>query len=84
MSKYYGMLKVEDEHSDVGKNVVRLFEKLRKKSEEESNKSNKVRFDPRLDEYDDESYFRQLQRDAMKSLHVGDEVVKTEEGFVVT
>ena len=40
-----------------------VFEKLLRKSD-------LVKSDPRLNEYDDESYFDQLRRDAMKSLHL--------------
>ena len=43
-----------------------------------------VYFDPRLQEFDDEEKMRDLQRDAMKSLHLLPEVVRTEEGYFVT
>jgi hypothetical protein len=51
-----------------------VFEKLLRKSD-------LVKADPRLNEYDDDLYFQQLRRDAMKSLHILPEVQKTEEGF---
>ena len=51
-----------------------VFEKLLRKSD-------LVKSDLRMDEYDDESYFNQLRRDAMKSLHILPEVQRTEEGF---
>lgn len=43
----------------------------------------RVRVDPRLGEFDDETHSRQLAQEAMKSLRLFDEVEKTEGGFVV-
>ena len=60
------------------KNKAKLvFEKLLRKSD-------LVKSDLRMDEYDDESYFNQLRRDAMKSLHILPEVQKTERGFEIS
>ena len=53
-----------------------VFEKLLRKSD-------LVKSDPRLGEYDDDLYFQQLQRDAIKSLHILPEVQKTERGFEI-
>ena len=53
-----------------------VFEKLLRKSD-------LIKADPRLSEYDDDLYFQQLRRDAMKSLHLLPEVQKTERGFEV-
>ena len=85
MSKYFGMLKVEDHHqSPVGKKAIELFEKLRRKAvESDKARFNEVRFDPRLGEDDDEPNFQQLNRDAVKSLHFLPEVQKTDEGHEV-
>ena len=51
-----------------------VFEKLLRKAD-------LVKSDPRLNEHDDDLYFQQLNRDAVKSLHILPEVQKTEEGF---
>ena len=48
--------------------VHRLFEKLKRKADLAD--AGKIRSDPRLDEHDDDLYFQQLQRDAVKSLHI--------------
>ena len=64
----------------MSRKALKVFEILKRKADEKSGKSG---FDPRLDEYDDELYFRELRRSAMKSLHLEDEVKRTEEGFEV-
>ncbi len=82
MSEQSVMLQVKDYHSDTGKKVWKIFEKLKRKAD--LARYCKVRSDPRLGEYDDESYFYQLRRDAMKSLHLLPNEEKSEEGFEVT
>ena len=80
MSENIGIFKIKDYHSDTGKKVWKIFEKLKNKA----NKLDRVRCDPRLGEQDEEPNFEQLNRDAVKSPHFLPEVNKTDEGFEVT
>ena len=80
MSEQYGILQLKPYHAKLNDKVWKIFEKLKQKADE----SERIRCDPRLDEHDDDLYFQQLQRDAVKSLHILPEVLKTEEEFEVT
>ena len=75
MSENYGIFKVKDYHSDTGKKVIKVFEKLKQKAEVVNKVNNTV---PRLNEHDDEPNFEQLNRDAVKSL-IGDNPELAEE-----
>ena len=77
MSEQYGIFQLKSYHAKLNDKVWKIFEKLNQKA----NESDRVRHDPRLSENDDESYFNQLRRDAMKSLHLLPEVQKTDKGF---
>ena len=81
MSEEYGKFNRKAYDSDTGKKVLKVFEKLKQKAE--LSHREKIRSDPRLNENDDDLYFQRLQRDAVKSLHILPEVLKTEEGFEV-
>ena len=48
------------------------------------NTARREKEDPRLGVFDDEMHSRKLQQEAMKSLHLLDDVAKTDEGWVVT
>ena len=63
--------------SEVGKKVLKVFEKLKRKA----NKLDRIRRDPRLGEQDEGPNFEQLNRDAVKSLHILPQVVRTDEGY---
>jgi len=63
----------------MSRKALRVFEILKRKAKV----VNKVGFDPRLPEHEEPDYNR-MRQEAMKSLHLSDEVEKTEEGFVVT
>jgi len=58
--------------------------KARQERENQSTNTGRVREDPRLPEHDDEMDLRQLRQEAMRSLHLLDDVIKTDEGYVVT
>ena len=73
----YGMLQVRDIYSDAGRKVLKVFEKLKNKADD----NGRVRHDPRLAEHDDDLRSQELQQRAMKSLHFFPEVMRTEEGF---
>ena len=79
MSEQYGIFRVEDYNAKVNKKVLKIFEDLKRKAKE----LDRVRCDPRLSEQDDEPNFEQLNRDAIKSLHILPNVQKTDAGFEV-
>ena len=68
-----GMLKIDDYRTETGKEISKLFENNKPK------RQGKFIFEKR----DDGPDFDKLNRDAVKSLHVLPEVVKTDGGFEV-
>ena len=81
MSEQHGIFQLKPYHAKLNNKVFKIFEKLKQKAE--LSDAGKSRSDPRLNENDDDLRFQQLQRDAMKSLHILPNVQKTEEGFEV-
>ena len=63
----------------IDRKASKVFDKLKHKSKDVNNLNNN---DPSLDEQDDEPDFNQMRTSAMKSLHLTDEVLNTDEGFV--
>ena len=77
MSETIGIFRTTPYESETGKKVLKVFEKLKRKANEQS----RVRHDPRLAEHDDDLRSQELQQRAMKWLNIVPEVLKTEEGF---
>jgi hypothetical protein len=73
----YGIFNPKPYDSEFGKKVLKIFEDIVRK------KKTGVRRDPRLGEQDEKPNFEQLNRDAVKSLHILLEVQKTDNDFEV-
>lgn len=86
MNKQVGLfnLPVQDtDHSETFNKVLRLFEKSTPAKKSKYKFGGKLDVDPHLKEQDDSPDFDKLNRDAVKSLFVLPEVIKTEEGHIV-
>ncbi len=75
----YGIFQIRPYYAKLNGKVWKIFENLKRKA----NQPDRVRVDPRLAEHDDDLASQQRQREAMKSIHLQDEVLRTDEGFVV-